>query len=54
MGSVTNRRDLSNMRVVQRNLVYVTGLPAGLDSEEVLRKPENFGQYGKIYKVRRF
>ncbi|CAM9541675.1 unnamed protein product, partial [Ectocarpus sp. 6 AP-2014] len=49
--SVANRRELANMRVVQRNLVYATGLPAGLDSEEVLRRPENFGQYGKIYKI---
>lgn len=49
--SLANRRDLASMRVVQRNLVYATGLPAGLDSDEVLRRPENFGQYGKIYKV---
>lgn len=51
--SLANRRDLANMRVVQRNLVYATGLPASLDSEEVLRRPENFGQYGRIYKVSR-
>ena len=51
--SVANRRELANMRVVQRNLVYATGLPAGLDSEDVLRRPENFGQYGKVYKVMR-
>lgn len=50
-GTVANRRELANMRVVQRNLVYATGLPSALDSEEVLRRPENFGQYGKIYKV---
>lgn len=49
--SLANRRDLANMRVVQRNLVYATGLPSGLDSEEVLRRPEYFGQYGRIYKV---
>eukprot|EP00904_Undaria_pinnatifida_P004656 jgi/Undpi1/14191/HiC_scaffold_9.g03840.m1 len=50
-GTVANRRELANMRVVQRNLVYATGLPSALDSEEVLRRPENFGQYGKIYKI---
>lgn len=49
--TAANRRDLANMRVVQRNLVYATGLPQGLDSEEALRRPENFGQYGRIYKV---
>jgi CCR4-NOT transcription complex subunit 4 len=37
--------------VVQRNLLYVIGLPIGAASEEVLRKPEYFGQYGKIAKV---
>lgn len=49
--ALANRRDLANTRVVQRNLVYATGLPQSFDSEEVLRKPENFGQYGRIYKV---
>jgi len=50
--SVVDRKSLHNFRVVQRNLVYVIGLPAGLvPNEDSLRKPELFGQYGKIGKV---
>jgi CCR4-NOT transcription complex subunit 4 len=49
--TVADRRHLHNYRVVQRNLVYVIGLPAVLSSEDLLRKAEYFGQYGKIGKV---
>jgi hypothetical protein len=49
--SAVDRRHLHNYRVVQRNLVYVIGLPANLGSEETLRKPEYFGQYGRIGKI---
>ncbi|KAG0200968.1 transcriptional repressor general negative regulator of transcription subunit 4 [Mortierella sp. GBA30] len=47
-----NRKHLSNMRVVQKSLVYVIGLPAKLANDEhTLRQHEYFGQYGKISKV---
>ena len=46
-----NRKNLSNMRVIQRNLVYITNIPPSLTKEEVLRKYEYFGQYGKVLKV---
>jgi CCR4-NOT transcription complex subunit 4 len=36
---------------VQRNLVYVIGLPLSAANEDLLRKAEYFGQYGKIVKV---
>src|SRR5690554_741204 len=49
--SVSDRRHLHNYRVVQRNLVYVIGVPTNLANEDLLRKPEYFGQYGKIGKV---
>lgn len=50
--SAVDRRHLHNYRVVQRNLVYVIGLPSSVAvSEEHLRRPEYFGQYGKISKV---
>jgi CCR4-NOT transcription complex subunit 4 len=50
--SIADRRHLHNYRVVQRNLVYVIGLPGGsFATEETLRKAEYFGQYGKIGKV---
>lgn len=46
-----DRRQLHNYRVVQRNLVYVIGLPPSCASEEKLRSAEYFGQYGKIGKI---
>jgi len=49
--SVIDRRHLHNYRVVQRNLVYVIGIPSTNGSEDMLRKPEFFGQYGKIGKI---
>ena len=49
--AVVDRRHLHNYRVVQRNLVYVIGVPVASATEELLRKPEYFGQYGKIGKI---
>lgn len=40
-----------NVRVIQRNLVYVVGLSMNLCREDVLRKQDFFGQFGKIVKV---
>ena len=47
----TNRKQLANVRVVQKNLVYVLGLPPKLCTEDVLKSNDYFGQYGKITKV---
>jgi CCR4-NOT transcription complex subunit 4 len=49
--SSIDRKHLHNYRVVQRNLVYVIGLPSSWSSEELLRRAEYFGQYGRIAKV---
>ncbi|KAG7389114.1 CCR4-NOT transcription complex subunit 4 [Phytophthora pseudosyringae] len=46
-----NRKSLQNVRVMQRNLVYVIGLPVHFAEEDVLRSNECFGQYGKIVKA---
>lgn len=46
-----DRRHLHNYRVVQRNLVYVIGVPGSISSEEILKRAEYFGQYGKIVKT---
>jgi len=48
-----SRKQLVNVRVIQRNLVYVVGLTLDVAREDVgwLRRPENFGKYGKIAKV---
>jgi RNA recognition motif-containing protein len=48
---ISARKQLANVRVVQKNLVYVLGLPPKICSEEILRQHEYFGQYGKILKI---
>ncbi|PNS14963.1 hypothetical protein CAC42_2192 [Sphaceloma murrayae] len=49
-----NRKHLAGLRVVQKNLVYVTGLSPSVQEDrllETLRGPQYFGQYGKIIKI---
>lgn len=46
-----NRKHLANVRVVQKNLVFVVGLPMRLADPNVLKKHEYFGKFGKIHKV---
>ncbi|KAF3026349.1 transcriptional repressor proteinral negative regulator of transcription subunit 4 [Neopestalotiopsis sp. 37M] len=50
----TSRKNLVGVRVVQKNLVYVTGLTPTVPEDELLktlRKQEFFGQYGNIQKI---
>lgn len=49
-----SRRHLANVRVVQRNVVYVVGIGPRFAKEELiptLRSNDYFGQYGKISKI---
>mmetsp|Transcript_57306 Transcript_57306/g.170881 ORF Transcript_57306/g.170881 Transcript_57306/m.170881 type:complete len:1034 (-) Transcript_57306:405-3506(-) len=46
-----DRNQLANMRVIRRNLVYAVGLPPTIATEDQLRKPDFFGEYGKISKI---
>ncbi|KAK3333407.1 RNA recognition domain-containing protein [Cercophora scortea] len=49
-----NRKNLVGVRVVQKNLVYVTGLTPTVREDELLktlRRNEFFGQYGNIQKI---
>ncbi|XP_017781339.1 PREDICTED: uncharacterized protein LOC108566127 [Nicrophorus vespilloides] len=46
-----SRKHLASVRVVQRNLVFVVGLPMRLADPEVLKRYEYFGKFGKIHKV---
>ncbi|OQR79842.1 hypothetical protein BIW11_05451, partial [Tropilaelaps mercedesae] len=48
---VENRKHLANVRVVQKNLVFVVGLPPRLACQEQLKRHECFGKFGKIHKV---
>ncbi|KAJ7977017.1 CCR4-NOT transcription complex subunit 4 [Quillaja saponaria] len=45
------RKHLSDVRVIQRNLVYIIGLPLNLADEDLLQRREYFGRYGKVLKV---
>ena len=49
--SSKSHEHLKNVRVIQRNLVYVIGLAANCASETVLRQHRFFGQYGTVVKV---
>ncbi|KAI8879129.1 hypothetical protein K501DRAFT_336280 [Backusella circina FSU 941] len=46
-----NRTHLANMRVVQKNLVYIIGLHPRLATEDIIRSNDYFGQFGKIAKI---
>lgn len=46
-----DRSQLANMRVIRRDLVYAVGLPPAIATEEILKKPEYFGQYGRVSKI---
>ncbi|KAI5951095.1 NOT4 [Candida jiufengensis] len=51
---MANKKHLAGLRVVQKNLVYVTGLNPPCNPEElhsILRSDKYFGQYGKISKI---
>lgn len=39
------------MRVIKKNLIYITGLPEQIASEDELCKNQYFGQYGKIVEI---
>lgn len=50
----STRKHLAGLRVVQKNLVYVTGLSPTVREDQLLqtlRGDQYFGQYGKIVKI---
>jgi CCR4-NOT transcription complex subunit 4 len=49
--AVDGRKQLAELRVVQRNLVFVIGLSPRLADAEMLKKHEYFGKFGKIHKI---
>ena len=44
-------KKLANLRVIQKTLVYVIGIAPEIATEEILKTPEYFGQYGDLLKV---
>ena len=49
--SPDKKDDLSEFRIITKNLVYVIGLSSSLANKEKLIKYEYFGQYGTIVKI---
>ncbi|KAF6134837.1 hypothetical protein GIB67_002238 [Kingdonia uniflora] len=45
------KKHLSSVRVIQRNLVYINGLPMSVADEDALQRRDYFSQYGKVMKV---
>ncbi|KAF5770826.1 putative transcription factor C2H2 family [Helianthus annuus] len=45
------KKDLSNVRVIQRKMAYIIGLPLSLADEDLLQRRDYFGRYGKVTKV---
>ena len=43
--------NLSKVRILQKNIVYVIGLPLSLANNEILKEYNLFGQFGKILKI---
>lgn len=50
-GIISGRKHLAELRVIQKNLVYVIGISARIAHEHILKEPEYFGQFGKILKI---
>lgn len=46
-----SRKHLADVRVVQKNLVFVVGLPPRLADSDLLKKHHYFGKFGRIHKV---
>lgn len=43
--------DMQAARVIQKNLVYVIGLPIEASPESIIRRQDMFGQYGRLNKI---
>lgn len=50
-GVLVDRESLAKFRVIQRDLIYVIGIPMNIAHEEILEKYEYFGHYGEIKKI---
>ena len=51
IGMNPNFKNLSKMRIIQKDLVHFQGFPEEMNNINVLSSPEYFGQYGKIKKI---
>ena len=44
-------KQMSKLRIIQKNLVHVQGFPNRLADKSLQSRPEYFGQFGKIKKI---
>lgn len=44
-------KKMTNLRIIQKNLVHVQGFPDILADKSLLSRPEYYGQFGKIKKI---
>lgn len=42
---------LQTYRIIRENMIYAIGLPSQLADEDLLKKDEYFGQYGKVKRI---
>ncbi|KAH8581979.1 Not4hp Mot2p [Cryptosporidium sp. chipmunk genotype I] len=52
LGRSNDTSNLEDMRIIQRNLVYVVGLSYSVAKREILSCENSFGKYGKILNMR--
>ncbi|CUV07485.1 unnamed protein product [Cryptosporidium hominis] len=52
LGKSDDISNLEDMRIIQRNLVYVVGLSYSIAKREILSCENSFGKYGKILNMR--
>ncbi|XP_037931947.1 CCR4-NOT transcription complex subunit 4-like [Teleopsis dalmanni] len=48
---IERQTNLAELRILQKNLVFVVGLPPRLTNPEILKKPEFFGKYGQVERI---
>jgi len=46
-----NFKNLTKLRIIQKNLVHFQGFPEEMQDTKILSSPEYFGQYGNIKKI---
>ncbi|XP_062219121.1 uncharacterized protein LOC133918945 [Phragmites australis] len=51
LGLAEEPKDPNSIRVIQRKLVYIVGMPSEFASEKVLRQKNFLGQYGKMKNI---
>ena len=51
IGLNPNYKNLSKLRIIQKDLVHFQGFPEEMDDIKLLSSPEYFGQYGTIKKI---